>query len=741
MAGSGGKKLIAAFAVVSFLVLLNMLRTPPPESRKSPPSLLQSNEVEGELKAAQLQRLIDLEVAGNITANEYLHMKAIIMNQPQHHAGGSALTEMPVKTSPASTSSSPSSAVSIRADSTAGTAGTATHAFVHVYDKSSTSGAESKKLERTVVREQQPALPTESMSHFAAVPRASFSGANDGTNVPGASKRADDTIARSGQGALRRKVDTAPPPPREIPTTKWKGSPDEIKKMPWRSTWSDDAKPGTTLPDDAAAGGGSDAKQMVPAESREIQLRLDQGLVHHHAALAAQKHLFEHHSAVGRTPSEAGHSSEEVSAAAPPPPLPPPPLPPPPPRSRQTKNSIRDSSAKGLVRFLLVSQPRMGSTWVGSKIASHPCSNWRGETGMSSWSGKPGGTPRPCHLANSTKATDSCLDTYFSQKQSSVTHDQPCTLKPAVRLVGGKVWGSNMLPKVGPNRDRARGAKRGEGRNIVSDIGKNGDGAGGANRDEDGNQALNIGKKPGKTRARGKKNNKQKKKNKKVRPGNRRLLEVATDKATSGRDVVGEKRISPKTLAYMRRRSVHVVWVMRTNVLDRQISNQFVKSSNSGFVMHCFVNGSKWKEAQQANTKTMSAEQLKKMKNPCAERPDIQVQINPDDVLEDLRREKLLFKQLAAGFGIPTSGSRYQMHRSNSAGFPVLYVPYENLVADTSLWYDIAEFLGLPRDEGRLFQDRTKKRVTKTQRQIIENYEEVAAALKASGCSNLLTEP
>ena len=319
-------------------------------------------------------------------------------------------------------------------------------------------------------------------------------------------------------------------------------------------------------------------------------------------------------------------------------------------RSPRKSDSTRPSKK---IRFLLVSQPRMGSTWVGSKIASHPCSNWRGENGMSSWSGKPGGTPKPCHLEKGT-ATDKCLEDYFEQKQSSVVHQESCALDPPVRLVGGKVWGSNMLPKTDPKNPAA-------------------------------------------------------------------------------------KKVSPATLAYMRRHSVHVVWVMRTNVLDRQISNQYVKNTNSGFVMHCFVNGSKWKQAQAVKASKLSSRDLKKLKNPCLDRPDIRVQINTADVLKDLEQENLLFKQLGTSFGIPAHVDRHEMHVSTERGFPVLYMPYESLVADPSLWLTVAEFLGLPRAEGQHFQDRTKKRVTKTQREVIANYEEVARDLRAAGFAYLLT--
>ena len=60
-------------------------------------------------------------------------------------------------------------------------------------------------------------------------------------------------------------------------------------------------------------------------------------------------------------------------------------------------------------------------------------------------------------------------------------------------------------------------------------------------------------------------------------------------------------------------------------------------------------------------------------------------------------------------------------------------------MADPSLWLTVAEFLGLPRAEGQHFQDRTKKRVTKTQREVIANYEEVARDLRAAGFAYLLT--
>ena len=46
-----------------------------------------------------------------------------------------------------------------------------------------------------------------------------------------------------------------------------------------------------------------------------------------------------------------------------------------------------------------------------------------------------------------------------------------------------------------------------------------------------------------------------------------------------------------------------------------------------------------------------------------------------------------------------------------------------------------------PGDAARYLVDRTEKRVKRTQREMIANYDEVAAALVAAGCAEVLTDP
>lgn len=59
-----------------------------------------------------------------------------------------------------------------------------------------------------------------------------------------------------------------------------------------------------------------------------------------------------------------------------------------------------------LVRFLLVSQPRSGSTWVLSKLATHPCVISRAENGHEKW-GESGG----CKNVG-------CFEGYFREARS-----------------------------------------------------------------------------------------------------------------------------------------------------------------------------------------------------------------------------------------------------------------------------------------------------------------------------------
>ena len=92
-------------------------------------------------------------------------------------------------------------------------------------------------------------------------------------------------------------------------------------------------------------------------------------------------------------------------------------------------------------RFLLVSQPRSGSTWVLSKIATHACVLSRSENGHEAWSGS-------CKNAG-------CFEAYFRKppggalaKHLSAARKDGCP-DGAPLLVGGKVWGTQIIAKAG----------------------------------------------------------------------------------------------------------------------------------------------------------------------------------------------------------------------------------------------------------------------------------------------------
>ena len=111
--------------------------------------------------------------------------------------------------------------------------------------------------------------------------------------------------------------------------------------------------------------------------------------------------------------------------------------------ARQRKAPLRKAppaprgGGQNITRYLLVSQPRSGSTWVLSKFAQHRCVLSRGENGHKAWAHAGG---EACAAKSSQKAVDRCFDAYFAGARRA-----PESGACGELAVGGKVWGSQML--------------------------------------------------------------------------------------------------------------------------------------------------------------------------------------------------------------------------------------------------------------------------------------------------------
>jgi len=115
------------------------------------------------------------------------------------------------------------------------------------------------------------------------------------------------------------------------------------------------------------------------------------------------------------------------------------------PRKRPTGSIAK----KKMQKYLIVSQPRSGSTWFGTRIGSHPCITYRHELGHQIWMAK-----------NQKKYGEYCFDSYFkdglaeavasSQIIGNNDSNQSCVSKQIG--VGGKIWGSQLLLPQNTNR-------------------------------------------------------------------------------------------------------------------------------------------------------------------------------------------------------------------------------------------------------------------------------------------------
>ena len=126
-------------------------------------------------------------------------------------------------------------------------------------------------------------------------------------------------------------------------------------------------------------------------------------------------------------------------------------------------------------------------------------------------------------------------------------------------------------------------------------------------------------------------------------------------------------------------------------------------------------------------------------RNPCLDASSLQVDIDSKSVIKNAATAALAFRRMGLSLGL-TGTAPALVQQTDSAGFPVLYLPYETLVQNTSIWLTVAEFLGYPEEDAtKYFQDRTVKRVQRSQKEIIANYDEVARDLKEQNLGYLLT--
>ena len=309
--------------------------------------------------------------------------------------------------------------------------------------------------------------------------------------------------------------------------------------------------------------------------------------------------------------------------------------------------------------YLLVSQPRSGSTWVGSKIATHPCTFWRGENGHGVWGTRVAKNAKkgnePCIKSKHPK---DCFMDYFKKagisKQANLVDDVVCPANTS-RVLGGKVWGTGML-----------------------------------NKQQQGQSAM---------------------------PNSMR--------------------------EFLRNHNVRIIWVNRMNVLDREISQAYIKATNTGNVMHCFVGGEKYRESMKMNKEEekhqKNSKEIRQARNPCLDESNLQVRIDARSVAHHAEQAQEAFNRMGAVLGL-TGTDQASVQQTTAAGFPVLYLPCETLVQQESEWLTVAEFLSFPKtDATKYFQDRTIKRVRRSQKEMISNYQEVARDLTRRNLTYLLT--
>ncbi len=329
------------------------------------------------------------------------------------------------------------------------------------------------------------------------------------------------------------------------------------------------------------------------------------------------------------------------------------------PRAPAGAGSSGDEAGPPFTRFLLVSQPRSGSTWVLSKIATHACVVSRSESGHAMW-GSSGGGGGSCKQA-------ACFEGYFRAlpggglaARARDAHAAGCP-SDARLVVGGKVWGTQMLTKA-------------------------------------------------------------------------------------------DKKLAPHILAYLRAQRVRVILVSRLNALDQHISQANIVATGTGNGrMHCHANttfhlsavAARATRGERVDPRRAAAARAASKQNPCYDDPDVRVTVQVDKVIELARAKARAFDNLAEQWGLGAGADARVGGIRLGAGFPVLYLPYETLRANRTLWDEAAALLALRPGApgGDVFAaDRTVKRVRRTHREIIANYAEVETRLRQADLAWLLED-
>ncbi len=150
-------------------------------------------------------------------------------------------------------------------------------------------------------------------------------------------------------------------------------------------------------------------------------------------------------------------------------------------------------------------------------------------------------------------------------------------------------------------------------------------------------------------------------------------------------------REHPATLAYLRRRRVRTVHLRRRNLLDRLLSMEAMRQSG----------------VSKSNDDV----------------PPTRLTVDPTDLVARLRR-----------LARPVTAARTAVRL---LGIPALEVDYEDLVAEPERFADVVGFL-LPGDTGGALSSSLRKLVRLDHRQLIENYDEVAAALSGTRFESML---
>ena len=156
--------------------------------------------------------------------------------------------------------------------------------------------------------------------------------------------------------------------------------------------------------------------------------------------------------------------------------------------------------------------------------------------------------------------------------------------------------------------------------------------------------------------------------------------------------------------------------------------------------MHCRKGTPLYDAAAEATKNGTIPKQLRH--NPCYDDPNLRIRVQVNKVLDLAQKKVKHFQALASQWGLGENADPRVGGMFSGAGFPVLCLPYETLRTNTSLWNEAAALLGLTAVPGSdvFAPDPTVKRVRRTHREIIANYDEVEAALRKANLGWLLED-